>query len=180
MIAQDTLLGMSTPAEAAVERIRAQSAVYEVKVVRAIAVREDGEEPIISRADLAALYWNQNVANAAWYDPDKECMVVFILNRRNRLIAFNLVSLGTATSSLAHPREIFRPAIVASGAAVIIAHNHPSGDPSPSAADIQTTRLVREASNAVDIPILDHVIVGRKTADPLGRGYYSFREAGLL
>ncbi len=59
-------------------------------------------------------------------------------------------------------------------------HNHPSGDPSPSAADIQLTRQLREAAAAVDIPLLDHVIIGRRGADPLGRGYYSFREAGLL
>jgi DNA repair protein RadC len=59
-------------------------------------------------------------------------------------------------------------------------HNHPSGDPSPSAADIQLTRQLREAATAVDIPLLDHVIIGLRGADPLGRGYYSFREAGLL
>ena len=59
-------------------------------------------------------------------------------------------------------------------------HNHPSGDPSPSAADIQLTRQLREAAAAVDITLLDHVIIGRRGADPLGRGYYSFREAGLL
>jgi DNA repair protein RadC len=59
-------------------------------------------------------------------------------------------------------------------------HNHPSVDPSPSAADIQLTRQLREAAAPVDIPLLDHVIIGRRGADPLGRGYYSFREAGLL
>ncbi len=59
-------------------------------------------------------------------------------------------------------------------------HNHPSGDPSPSAADIQLTRQLREAAAAVDIPRLGHVIIGRRGADPLGRGYYSFRDAGLL
>jgi hypothetical protein len=58
--------------------------------------------------------------------------------------------------------------------------NQPSGDPSPSAADIQLTRQLREAAAAVDIPLLEHVIVGRRGADPLGRGYYSFGEAGLL
>jgi DNA repair protein RadC len=59
-------------------------------------------------------------------------------------------------------------------------HNHPSGDPAPSAADIQVTRQLREAALAIDISLLDHVIIGQPTADPLGRGYYSFREAGLL
>ncbi len=59
-------------------------------------------------------------------------------------------------------------------------HNRPSGDPSPSAADIQLMRQLREAAAAVDIPLLDHVIIGRRCADPLGRGFYSFRDAGLL
>ena len=59
-------------------------------------------------------------------------------------------------------------------------NNHPSGDPSPSAADIQLTRQLREAAAAVDIPLLDHVIIGRRGADPLGRGYYGFRKAGVL
>ncbi len=59
-------------------------------------------------------------------------------------------------------------------------HNHPSGDPAPSAADIQVTRQLREAARTVDIDLLDHVIVGTTTADPMGRGYYSFRDAGVL
>ncbi|HRJ48868.1 MAG TPA: JAB domain-containing protein, partial [Opitutaceae bacterium] len=64
--------------------------------------------------------------------------------------------------------------------AVVCAHNHPSGDPAPSAADVQITRLLREAARTVDIQLLDHVILGRPEADPAGRGYYSFREAGVL
>ena len=63
---------------------------------------------------------------------------------------------------------------------MICAHNHPSGDPAPSAADIKITRQLREAGQAVDITLLDHVILGNASADPTGRGYYSFRESGLL
>jgi len=59
-------------------------------------------------------------------------------------------------------------------------HNHPSGDPAPSSADIQVTRRLREAAAAVDIELADHLILGAKSSDPAGRGYYSFREAGLL
>jgi DNA repair protein RadC len=90
------------------------------------------------------------------------------------------VSSGTATSALAHPREIYRAAIRESATAIACVHNHPSGDPSPSAADLQITRLLREAAQTVEIALLDHVIVGRLEADPVGRGYYSFREAGLI
>jgi DNA repair protein RadC len=67
-----------------------------------------------------------------------------------------------------------------SATTVICAHNHPSGNPAPSAADIQVTRQLRDAARTVDIDLLDHVIVGRASADPLGKGWHSFREAGLL
>jgi DNA repair protein RadC len=105
---------------------------------------------------------------------------VLCLNRKNRLIRQVEVTSGTATSSLAHPREVFREAIRHGATAVVCAHNHPSGDPAPSAADVQVTRQLREAAKAVDIDLLDHIVLGLAAADPQGRGYYSFREAGLL
>jgi DNA repair protein RadC len=73
-----------------------------------------------------------------------------------------------------------RPVIVAAGSAFLMAHNHPSGDPAPSSADLQLTRQIREAAKAVDIAFHDHVIIGRASVDPKGRGFYSFREAGLI
>ena len=76
--------------------------------------------------------------------------------------------------------EVFREAIRQGATAVVCVHNHPSGDPAPSAADVQVTRQLRDAAKAVDIELLDHVIVGRPGADPQGRGYYSFREAGVI
>jgi DNA repair protein RadC len=75
---------------------------------------------------------------------------------------------------------VFREAIKESAAAVLCAHNHPSGDPAPSSADIRMTRQLREASHAVDIALLDHLILGQPTADPAGVGFYSFRTAGLV
>lgn len=105
---------------------------------------------------------------------------VLCLNRKNRLLRQHEATSGTASSSLVHPREVFREAIRAGASAVICVHNHPSGDPAPSAADIQVTRQLREASRAVDIDLLDHVIIGTKANDPARRGYYSFRDAGVL
>lgn len=113
-------------------------------------------------------------------NPVQEGFFVILLDRKNHPLGRVLVTLGTLTSSLVHPREVFRPAIIASAASVILAHNHPSGDPTPSTADIQVTRQLRDASRAVDIEILDHVIVGSKEADPAKIGYYSFRNAGVL
>jgi DNA repair protein RadC len=105
---------------------------------------------------------------------------VLCLNRKNRLLKRVEISSGTATAALAHPREVFRAAVRESAAAIVCAHNHPSGDPAPSSADLQVTRLLREAARAVDITLVDHIVVGRTTADPAGRGYFSFREAGML
>lgn len=105
---------------------------------------------------------------------------VLSLNRKNRLLKLDEVTRGTATSSLVHPRETFRSAIANGAAAVIVAHNHPSGDPSPSGADLQVTRNLRKASDILDIALLDHVILGNPSADPQGLGYYSFNEAGAF
>jgi DNA repair protein RadC len=105
-------------------------------------------------------------------DYDREAFVILLLDTKNRLIGINLVSVGTLTASLVHPREVFKPAITASASAVIGIHNHPSGDPSPSREDADLTRRLWEAGKLLGIRFLDHVIIG----DP-GR-YYSFCDQG--
>jgi DNA repair protein RadC len=105
---------------------------------------------------------------------------VLCLDRKNRLIRRVEATSGTATSSLVHPREVFREAIRLSAAAVIAVHNHPSGDPAPSRADIQVTRQLREAAKVIGIDLLDHIVLGRRKHDPQGIGFYSFNEAGLI
>ncbi|MCB1124561.1 MAG: DNA repair protein RadC [Verrucomicrobiae bacterium] len=102
------------------------------------------------------------------------------LNRKNRLLREIEVTVGTANSSLVHPREVFRDAVRLGSSAIIVFHNHPSGDPAPSSADIQVTRRLREAAQIMDIDLLDHVIVGHPDQDPRKLGYYSFKDAGLL
>ena len=165
----------------------AYQTAYGTAEVRLSVVREDtlaavvpAEQPMCNRAELACGFFRDHIAKHPLFDGEKECFIVLMLDRRNRMKGWNFVTLGTQTQCLAHPREVFRAAIVGAAAAVICMHNHPSGDPSPSAADVQLTRQMREAGNAVDIAVLDHVVVGRAGADPLGKGYYSFREAGLL
>lgn len=105
---------------------------------------------------------------------------VFCLNRKNRLKKLVEITSGTATNCLAHPREVYRAAIQHGATAIICAHNHPSGDPAPSSADMQVTRQLREAGKAVDIQFFDHVVVGNINADPRGVGYYSFRQSGAM
>ncbi len=112
--------------------------------------------------------------------PMQEVFYVILLNQKNKPLGRIAITIGTVNSTLAHPREVFRPAILAGATAIICVHNHPSGDPAPSAPDLHVTRLLREASRTVDIALLDHVILGRPECDPVNVGYYSFRSAGLL
>ena len=102
------------------------------------------------------------------------------LNRKNKLIREIEVTVGTASSSLVHPREVFKEAVRLGASAIIVFHNHPSGDPAPSAADFQVTRKLREAAEVLDIDLLDHVIIGHPDQDPRGLGFYSFKESEIL
>jgi len=105
---------------------------------------------------------------------------VLCLDRKNRLIRRVEVTKGTATNCLVHAREVFREAIKLSATAIIAVHNHPSGDPAPSRADIQVTRNLREASKVIGIDLIDHIIIGQRGRDAAQLGYYSFNDAGLL
>jgi DNA repair protein RadC len=108
----------------------------------------------------------------------KESLRVILLDTRYHLLWAEEVSLGSVNESIAHPRDVFRPAIIASAYAVIVAHNHPSGDPSPSQSDHSLTRRLAEAAELLQIKLLDHVIIG---APAEGRqAYFSFKEAGIL
>ena len=102
----------------------------------------------------------------------QEVVRVVLLDAQNRCITRVDISRGTVNESLATPREIFRPAIIHSAYALVIVHNHPSGNTSPSEADLRLTKRVAAAAQILRIKFLDHVIVGT--------GYFSFQEAGLL
>ncbi|MEY3773854.1 MAG: hypothetical protein RLZZ129_634 [Verrucomicrobiota bacterium] len=156
-------------------RIKALQLVAVMELARRVRSQPLGDSPLLNRPDLIREFLQPTAQGLA-----VEKFWVLSLNRKNRLIRCTEVSSGTATAALAHPREVFREAMGAAATAVVCAHNHPSGDPAPSAADVQITRLLREAARTVDIQLLDHVILGRPEADPAGRGYYSFREAGVL
>lgn len=156
-------------------RVKASQLLAVMEVARRVVTQQAGEEPLLSRSDLILAYLQPLVLGL-----EVEKFYVLCLNRKNRLLKRVELTSGTATSALAHPREVFRTAMRENATAIVCAHNHPSGDPAPSAPDLQVTRLLREAARAVDIQLLDHVIVGRPGSDPLGKGYYSFRDAGLL
>lgn len=107
-----------------------------------------------------------------------EVLKLILLDTRYNLIRVEPISSGSLNESIAHPREIFRPALIYSAYAVAVVHNHPSGDPSPSDADTRLTRRLAEAAGILQIKLLDHVIVGAPNG---GRQpYYSFKETGVL
>lgn len=104
---------------------------------------------------------------------DQENFLVIHLNTKNRLLSAETITIGTLDASLVHPREVFKAAIRQSSASLILAHNHPSGDPLPSKEDLHLTRRLREAGDLIGIPILDHLIIGNNK-------YYSMKEEGML
>lgn len=107
-----------------------------------------------------------------------ESLRVLLLDTRHGLLEELEISRGNLNESIAHPREIFRPAIAKGAYAIAVVHNHPSGDPQPSEADRRLTRRLVEAGVLLQIPLVDHVIVGAKIAG--SPPYFSFREAGLI
>jgi DNA repair protein RadC len=104
---------------------------------------------------------------------------VLLLNTRRRMIGLEKISQGTLDSLLVHPREVFKAAILANAAAIILVHNHPSGDPTPSEADIRVTRDLIRAGKLLKIEVLDHVVIGRKSAER-PKDYLSLRELGYF
>lgn len=103
----------------------------------------------------------------------KENFIIMLLSTKNHVLATPVISIGSLDASIVHPREIFREAINHSAASIILLHNHPSGDPSPSREDIAVTRKVIEAGKILDIAVLDHIIIGD------GK-YVSFKEKGII
>ena len=108
----------------------------------------------------------------------KESLRIVLLDTKFMLLRVEEISMGTINESIAHPREIFRPAFIYSAYALILVHNHPSGDPSPSDADYRMTRRLREGADLLQIRFFDHVIIG--SADNGRLPYFSFKEAGLM
>jgi DNA repair protein RadC len=104
---------------------------------------------------------------------------VVLLNTRRRLIGLETISQGTLDTLLVHPREVFKRAIAANASAVVLVHNHPSGDPTPSEADIKVTRDLIRAGQLLKIEVLDHVIIGRRTVERQ-KDYVSLRELGYF
>lgn len=111
------------------------------------------------------------------FNIDTENLGIIALNTRRRPIGFEIISNGSLDTLLVHPREVFKPAILLNAAAIVLFHNHPSGDPTPSEADIKITQELIRASQLIKIELLDHVILGT-TAHDRPKDWSSLREMG--
>ena len=143
---------------------------YVTALVQLPLVRETGKERIRSPEDVARVC-------ADLSELAQESFHVLLLNAKNCLINRQMVTLGLADASLVHAREVFRPAIAEGTATIVLAHCHPSGDPTPSAEDIKITKRLIEAGRILDIAVQDHVIIGKATEST--KGFFSMRQAGL-
>ena len=126
------------------------------------------ERPYISTPDDVAAIMRPVVELLA-----EERMYVMLLSTKNRVNAIQEVSVGSLNASVVHPREIFKAAILSNAAALILVHNHPSGDPAPSPEDVALTRKLVDAGLLLDIPVLDHIVMG-------DRRYASLKEKGMI
>jgi DNA repair protein RadC len=129
--------------------------------------------------ERAAEYWRANIAPSALFNARVESCFVILVNARKRATGHCLVASGLLSELLVHPREVFAPAIVGNASAVILLHNHPSGDPSPSEADIKVTRDLMRAGQLLKIEVLDHVVMGLKSLER-ARDWVSLRELGYV
>ena len=141
---------------------------------------------LLAAADLGRRLWPNGDATLLVRGPEsvyelcrdiraanREHFVGFYLNSRNQVLRREIISIGSLNASIVHPREVFAPAIAVSAASLVLAHNHPSGDPTPSEEDLAITRRLLEAGRIIGIDVLDHVVVARES-------YASFKERRLL
>jgi len=145
--------------------------VYRIPIVRVALVREgtvSSETRTVRAPSDAASVVRETIG-----DYDREAFVVLLLNTKHRIIGVHIAGIGTLDSAPTGPREVFRAAILAGAKAVIFGHNHPSDDPTPSAADLHLTRRLVKAGDLLGIPVLDHVIIGETN-------HISLRERDVL
>lgn len=169
--------GLRGVSQASVPELMAVKGVGKVKAIEIAAAVEIGKRlTVVSEEEKPSIRGPQDVANLMMpelRDERVEHLVALLLDTKNRVIKIVHISKGTLDSSLVHPREVFRQAIAASAAAIIVVHNHPSGDPTPSEEDRRVTTRLVSAGSTIGIDVLDHIIIG------LNR-WVSMKEKGLM
>ena len=189
------LLGTGQPGEGILElAARVTNAIplrqlHRVPVEELVQVRGMGlarAAQLLAAAELGRRLWPDGDAASLVRGPEtvfdltrdirglnREHFVGFYLNSRNQVLRREIISIGSLNASIVHPREVYQPAIAVSAASLILAHNHPSGDPTPSEEDLAITRRLVEAGRILGIDVLDHVVVAKDA-------YASFKERKLL
>jgi DNA repair protein RadC len=149
---------------------------YDPKEYKVVALRDcpvPEAMQICEQPQHAVDYWRLHIATHPYYNPDCECLVVLLLNTRKRVKGHHFVTIGTMDTILVHPREVFSVAIAMKAAHIVMIHNHPSGDPTPSEADIKVTRDLIRAGQLLKIEVLDHIIMGNPKHSSLRElGYF--------
>jgi DNA repair protein RadC len=135
--------------------------------------RREDLEPELKNFDIKEPETVVKAVRASIKDKAKEHFKLILLNPRNKIIGISTISVGTLNASLVHPREVFKDAIMHSAASVVLAHNHPSGDPEPSEDDIKITKTLVDSGKILGIEVLDHIIIGKES-------FKSFKEEGLI
>ena len=145
--------------------VKAAQIASAIEIGRRLEAQDMEQKSFVSSTDVARYFMPR------LRDLRKEIFMVLMLDARNCLIRGVTVSVGSLTASIVHPREVFKPAILDSAASVIFVHNHPSGDPTPSQDDLKITAQLVDAGQMIDIKVLDHIIIGRKSFTSLaGKG----------
>ncbi len=166
--------GMSSPS---INDLKQVKGIGEVKATQVLAIAElairfnsfkSGEEHIVSSPKDVSNYMMRQMKGLK-----KEYFKLIMLNTKNIIISVKDISIGNLNSSIVHPREVFIEAIKLSSASVILCHNHPSGDPTPSKEDILITKRLKECGTLLGIEVLDHIIIGNEA-------YISLKEKGIL
>ncbi|NTW56499.1 MAG: DNA repair protein RadC [Chlorobiaceae bacterium] len=142
---------------------------YSLKLVKEKAAEYDAPKYVKTSGDIERVC--REVLGL--HEQAEENLVCFDLNSKNAIVAIRVVSVGTINSSLVHPREVFKGALMSNANSVIIAHNHPSGVSEPSASDHIVTRQIWKAGELLQVQLLDHVVIGHD-------GYYSYLESGFF
>lgn len=153
-----------------------------IKEYRAIVLREEPlpfDRTLLDTPENVFSFYQAQVPDSPRFTPSVENFGVVLVNTRRRLVGWQIISTGTLDTLLVHAREVFRLAILCNAAAVVAFHNHPSGDPTPSEADIKVTRDLIRAGQLLKIDLLDHLIVGAPTYER-PKAWSSLRELGYF
>jgi len=173
-----SLSGLSRCTVREIASIRGIGATKAIQLVAAFGLGQRLANERLARQKLDSPELVYDLVAAEMRTLHKESLRVILLDTRYRLLQMEEISIGSVNESIAHPRDVFRPAVISSAYAVIVLHNHPSGDPSPSQSDHSLTRRLAEAAELLQIKLLDHMIIGAPADGRLP--YFSFKEAGVL